>query len=892
MKSFQDRGILNKKNNPNLPSEEQKVFPSKYIQMKYPFLNEVVPKNSILFKVKYKPDFSSNENIKNTKRDSFQSINQTNKKNYIIQNKNFEENTNSTLLNELEENKVQNQYYNNIDYNILDNNFYDNKNLYEVSPIRDSENVQINDINFSQKVLVERNFSNNSNSKYYNNKNNHFENKSQNLLNNNNKINERYNYLKSENVVKKGNRLESELGYNYIKIENEGNNEILIEPKVDENIQNNNNYKIKNLYLKFNKNNSDKNKYHNYIQNSDELKSSLTNLVNEHSKVLEDLINDSFKDKNYKSNQFFSSEQLENQNNYNNTKKIDYIKTSSILKIKLKETRIKLCKEFYRHLIKISKIYIKKYFLFFVKQIKNKNENIYFNNKMNNFDGYKEIITNSNSIDSYKNITHNKNEKLYKKINKRTLYDKKLNSNNISISSKNKYYIKSVPRLKKLKDLSINNNNMSVQRNPNNKLLESNSLSPSLRIGNRIIINRDISFKNEGNIKENELFRDSKELTKKYRQIQTRKIRSKNKNDINKKENLTSSENDLKIEIKSDIDSQFNEIRKYIKSVKREKKNHKKNKSSKKILTKIINNNTGHSMQLKTIEPNERNNYNNGNLNNNYDYSNQTYDRPNYTKNKNNGFTINEHKTFNIKNNNNTINSNSINFNDTNVNNVNIHKSNHLYYINNDSQQSSTFNSLSSADFNIKNKNLYYSKNIHGKTIKLQNIKKINTDNSFNDQQKYNLYSSNRNHIHNNKNSDNEFKKNSSKRIKVFSMLIKNIVTKDKRIYITITYYFLLRKNKPLVTRYDYLAPSEIFSLNLPCSNKNYKSKENLKLSEIKEEEFQNSKFHPEIKKMNFEKMFNDNYDKKITKYFRNENIYEESDKYQKKSKNKINNNQ
>ena len=123
MKPFQDRGIFNKKNNPNLPSEEQKVFPSKYIQMKYPFLNEVVPKNSILYKVKYKPDFSTNEYIKNTKRDSFQSINLTNKKNYFIQNKNFEENTNSTLLNELEENKVQNQYYNNIDYNILDNNF-------------------------------------------------------------------------------------------------------------------------------------------------------------------------------------------------------------------------------------------------------------------------------------------------------------------------------------------------------------------------------------------------------------------------------------------------------------------------------------------------------------------------------------------------------------------------------------------------------------------------------------------------------------------------------------------------------------------------------------------------------------------------------------------------
>ena len=875
MKSFQERDIFNKKNNPNLPSVQQKVFPSKYIQMKYPFLNEVVPKNSILYKVKYKPDFSTNEYTKNTKKDSFQSINLTNKKNYIIQNKNFEENMNSTLLNELEENKVQNQYYNNIDYNILDNKFYDNKNLYEVSPIRDAENIQINDINISQKVLVE----NNSNSKYYNNKNNRIENQSQNLLNNTNKISERYNYLKSENIVKKGNILENNLGYNYIKIENERNNEILIEPKIDENLQNNNNYKIKNLYLKFNNKNSDRNKYYNYIQNSDELKSSLTNLVNEHSKILEDLINDSFKDKNYKNNQFFSSEQLESQNNYNNNKKNDYINTNSILNVKLKEIRIKLSKDFYEHLIQICKKYTKKHFLFFVKQMKKNNEYIYFNNKKNNnFDGYKEIISTSNSVDIYKNTTLNNNEPLYRKINKRTLNDNKLNSNNISILPKNKYYIKSVPRLKKIKDLSINQDNMTIQRNPNNKLLESNSLSPSLRIGNRIIINRDISFKNEGNIKENELYRDSKELNKKYRQIQTRKIRSKNKNNKN---NITASENELKIEIKSDIDSQFNEIRKYIKSVKKERKNHNKNKSGKNILAKIINNNTGNSIKINTIEPNERNNYNNNIINNNYDYSNQTYNMPKYINNNNNDFNLNKHKSFNIKN-------NSINTNDININNYN-HKSNHLNYINNDSQQSSTFNSLSSADFNRKKNNIYYSKNIQGKTIKLQNIKKINTNNSFNDHRKN---SSNRYHLYNSKTNDSENKNNSSKRIKVFSMLIKNIVTKDKRIYITITYYFLLRKNKPLVTRYDYLVPSEIFSLNLAYNNKNNKSKENLKLSEIKEEEFQNSKFHPEVQKINFEKMLNDNYDKKIIKYFRNDNIYEESDKYGKKSKNKINSNQ
>ena len=303
-------------------------------------------------------------------------------------------------------------------------------------------------------------------------------------------------------------------------------------------------------------------------------------------------------------------------------------------------------------------------------------------------------------------------------------------------------------------------------------------------------------------------------------------------------------------------------------------------------MTDIINNNTGHLAKLNTIDPNERNNYNSYIQNNNYDFPNQAYDRPKYTKNKNNGFNLNKHKSFNIQYNNKIINSNSMNFNDSNVNHYNVPKITHLNYINNDSQHS-TFNSLSSADFNNKNKNIYYSKNTQGKVIKLKNIKKVNSDKSFNDQEKNNLYFSNRNNIYNSKTNNNENKKNSNKRIKVFSMLIKDIVTKDKRIYITITYYFLLRKNKPMVTRYDYLIRSEIFSLNLICNNKNYKSKENLKLSEIKEEEFQNSKFYPEI-----QKMVNDNYDKKIAKYFKNENIYEESDIFGKKTKNKINNNQ
>ena len=45
----------------NLIAEKENIFPSKYIREKYPHLNEVVPKNSILFKVKYKPDIIINQ---------------------------------------------------------------------------------------------------------------------------------------------------------------------------------------------------------------------------------------------------------------------------------------------------------------------------------------------------------------------------------------------------------------------------------------------------------------------------------------------------------------------------------------------------------------------------------------------------------------------------------------------------------------------------------------------------------------------------------------------------------------------------------------------------------------------------------------------------------------
>ena len=78
-------------------------------------------------------------------------------------------------------------------------------------------------------------------------------------------------------------------------------------------------------------------------------------------------------------------------------------------------------------------------------------------------------------------------------------------------SNINNNYRNTTPRINK------NMNNLSSIK----KRIKENK-SPSFQIGNRKIINRDISFGKE-NKEENELYRDSKELNKKYEQIQRRR---------------------------------------------------------------------------------------------------------------------------------------------------------------------------------------------------------------------------------------------------------------------------------------------------------------------------------------------------------------------------------
>ena len=977
MKSIFNRGIFHTNTSPDLSSENQKIFPSKYIQEKYPLLNEVVPKYSILYKVKYKPDFAINEYFKNAKLDSSEIANIIKRQNYISKNQNYEENINNTLLNELEENENQNQKYNNINCRIIENNFYDNKILYDVSPIRDIEKTPSNNINISKKILIEgKNLNNkefsNLNS-YLNSLTNSAERKNpliknktierknpllknmtrqrrNPLLKNSYTNNNNYNYLKTEKVRKKIIKLENEYAQNFLKNEKARNKENTFNKPEELNIEESNeNTKDKNLYLKFMKNNnySERNKkYNNFNKNNTynnpELKSPSKNFITVQSKDYIEDINDSFKNKR-KRYHYFSPVQktrkiLENNSNiyYSN---IDYINMNRNLNTKLKEYRIKLCNEFFKHFKQFYKMLLRKYFLFFIQQINNGNDNdnnndnnnyTYFYNKRNKYNNYKNIKSNGTYKHIYKNNNVNDYETLYKKISKKTIYSNKtstinnsnssnikrmynfnnnlnsannytlnisknntLNNETLSNSPKNKYNIQSVPRSKKI---GINNNNsndnsnvLSARRNPNNKLIESNSFSPSFHIGNKTIINRDISFKNEGNVKKNELFRDTKELSKKFWQIQTRKIRSKNKDGSIDKEKMKKNNMTLNT---SEIRHEFDEIRKYIKSVKKDKeqKSSKKKDKNKTINAKKYNNKTlnnmnhykkRHLIKISNLDYNDINDYNSNEI---YDYENdinQNYGKPKkFERNKKIDKIMNKYRSFNT--NANESNKNS-NFYSNNINSINKIESGN-----------STLNSLSSIHYNKKNKFIYISKDIkhNNNSIKVPSIKSLKSSNkAFHGYPQHNIqniYSPNKHIIYYSRTNDNRHKKKEIyKKIKVYSMLIKNIMTKDKRIHININYFFYKNKKSSL-KRYNFLEPSEKFSLNIICSsNNNYKkiSDKNLKmkLSEIKEEDHSNTKYS-NYDNLNSDKKDND---KEYIKQEINSYYYENEYNNQNKNKNR-----
>jgi hypothetical protein len=143
--------------------------------------------------------------------------------------------------------------------------------------------------------------------------------------------------------------------------------------------------------------------------------------------------------------------------------------------------------------------------------------------------------------------------------------------------------------------------------------------------------------------------------------------------------------------------------------------------------------------------------------------------------------------------------------------------------------------------------------------VKQKKSNKANTIN-YNDKIKYNSYipflkpNNTKSRLNNSPVNESKMfytKKNNIKyNNKPVSTLIKDISTRDKRIHININYYDLIRKNKPVRFRYNFLHKSEKMSITLlgNMTNKVYSSKSKFILSAIQEEEnsIQNSKYYEE----------------------------------------------
>ena len=571
--------------------EKEKMIPySKYIKNDYPQLSKVVPKNSILYKMKYRPEivinqfhqtsnnFNTNINIKTTQSDNLDSYN----------------------INTKSKNELGKKYQNN-DYN--------NNNCYTKKPFRK--------INYNHRINNSQKFVDNQKSQDKNNNEKLIDYLVQSRNNSNDIIatnynNFNHNYNKRNDNHNNHSYLESKNLNNTIEVKRKKINETPIQ-----NIYNSTNYFNINQHKNISMGLSDQNNRAYNTEGSETSMESLNNNTNINTQI------NFFSGKKIM-NQFFGNKtKLNSNNNANNLQ--------DITTVKMEIYRIKLFKEFFKHFKKYYKSYIKIYYYYFINIIKNIKQY------------QRKIITNCKTVDNY-NINTNKNSfKLLNENNKNNIYIIN-NMKYTNIKDNNKIYNK----VKQIQSINCNFNNKTVKNNNNNiisykinnkinninysvyspinsyiknaqktsprvnkylidfssiKRRDYNSPSPSFRIGNRTIVNRDISFGKE-NKNENELFRDSKELNKKYEQIQRRKRKLKS-NKTSELLNNKSVENMKNIK-KINISTEFNEIKKYIQEKKNKNQNLNRTVSITKNKNKIKNNNF-----IKIIHNEEENENNN-----------------------------------------------------------------------------------------------------------------------------------------------------------------------------------------------------------------------------------------------------------------------------------------
>lgn len=527
------------------------------------------------------------------------------------------------------------------------------------------------------------------------------------------------------------------------------------------------------------------------------------------------------------------------------------------LNIKLEYYRIKLFKEFLKHFQLFYKSYIKNelkhFFEFLKKNSNNKNvslnnnsfiynrknnirnyntientnrsnqsNNIIINNKFNLINAYKTTSTINDNYNLYNQLKKNKsiNNKIknilnnysYKEFN---TSDSNININNsISVNSINNYNynLNSAPRKHRNISTITRKRNREYQN-----LFTSNSKSPSFRIGNKTIINNDINF---GDEKENKLYRDSKQLNKKYEQIQRRRQRKNVDTILNQsKEVNTNRSMDNKNIKNSEEYNEFVELRKFV----------QKMRSKRKLNQSALNIN-----QKVKDEPNYNNVYNVyakriGNYNkndNNSIYKNNDSEKKNEII-KSCSHINNAFSKINIKeNNNNTFNNNNNIYNNNNFKTINEDKSYKRVRVN--------INKRFLVNRKVNNDNNKMNNNYNYRIIQ-SNFKLENSPNFKN-----NIY------LKTNNNND-----NSNGNSQFIPILIKNISTKDKRINITIYYYHISTYYKSMRKEYNHLIRAYNCSISV-FGNANIRTnnfpKLKFKLSSIKEEDIsnQNSKFYDE----------------------------------------------
>jgi len=720
-------------------SEKEKFIPySKYIKNDYPQLSKVVPKHSILYKAKNQPEIVINE-FHQTSNNFNTNINIKANPSENLDSYNF-----NSKLNELSNTFQNNDYIN-----------YNTKNYYSENPFKNNNYIYNHRTNLSENLMSYQKIQDNNNTEK---KLIDF------ILQHRNNTKDR-NTISFNNITSNNSYSDLKYSNKSIEVKRKNDNEIKSH-KVFNTTKYNKYYKNKNLSMNLIE-------QYNKVYNTEVSETSIESLSNKENKINKILFSSGKKNK----------KDFENKNKNHIFKNKNWDNIKDITAIKMEIYRIKLFREFFKHFKKYYKSYIKIYYYYFLNKLKNNKyyikiktnsktiDNYYPNREKNSFNLLNENKTNINVIDNIKSsitkdfnrktkINSNFNNKILKK-NKPVNYNfNKINNNNnynkhLPIYSHFKKIQNTTPRINKNFDLLVNNKRKGY-----------NSPSPFFRIGNKIIINREISFGKESK-DENELFRDSKELNKKFEQIKRRKKLSffnKTAEIINNKsvENFKNRKNTI-----YNITDEFDEIRKYIQENK--KNNHKINRNT--VDGRKDKNES--SNFIKIIDGDEVNEINNNELKdkelNNKDKDNK--DNKIMKVNINKNLLDNYGKRIISKDNNNKIISNV-------SNNKNIAKNN--------------------------KDNIYYSKN---------KINKIN---------------------------------------KLYSIVVKDILTKDKLIHIHINYLFLTKKNKSLKKRYNFLQQDKNCSICLLSSGKKEKKNDlklTNKLSSIKEEDFSihNSNIYDEI---------------------------------------------